>query len=149
MCCFFLIFGSKISKQSPLLDKEISQASVQGSAVSDPNRCIQVSLSTWKLIWGGQTRWLRIPGSGFTYLPPCTFKLLFSLLHNAILSFSSSNIPKPWFSLQPQLKCSLFLEVPICLKGIASSLASTYKSQMAFIFYHDNAISVGSSSKAS
>lgn len=63
--------------------------------------------------------------------------------------FSSSNIPKPWFSLQPQLKCSLFLEVPTCLKGIASSQASTYKSRMAFIFYHDNAISVGSSSKAS
>lgn len=30
-----------------------------------------------------------------SFLPPCVFKPLFSLLHNAILSLSNSNIPKP------------------------------------------------------
>lgn len=57
------------------------------------------------------------------FLPPCMFKLLFSALHNAIISLS--NISKSCFSLEPQLKCTLFLEVPIHLKVIGPSRVST------------------------
>lgn len=66
MCSFF--FCPKDIQKSPLLlMKRISQASVQGSAVSDPNRCIQLSLSTWKLIWGSQTTQLPMLGSDIKF----------------------------------------------------------------------------------
>lgn len=45
LCFDMHLFCSKILKGSQVLAEEISQASVQGSPGSDPNRCFQLSLA--------------------------------------------------------------------------------------------------------
>ena len=95
LCFDMPLSCSKIFKGSLLLDEEISQASVQGSPLSNPNRCIQLSLhsnpKTHELARPDYSPfWIRLwfPASMYVHL-------LFSFLHNVILSLSVSTYPNP------------------------------------------------------